>query len=66
MDFIGQIEQALGQKAKVDLLPMQAGDVKETYADIDASHRDFGFDPKTTIAEGVPRFIDWYRDFYGV
>ncbi len=66
MDFIGQIEKALGQKAKVDLLPMQAGDVKETYADIDASHRDFGFDPKTAISDGVPRFINWYRDFYGV
>ncbi len=66
MDFIGEIEKALGRKAIVELLPMQPGDVKETYADIDASHRDFGFEPKTAIGEGIPRFIKWYRTFYGV
>jgi UDP-glucuronate 4-epimerase len=65
-DFIGHIERALGRKAKMDLLPMQPGDVKETYADIEASRRDLGFEPKTAIGEGIPRFIDWYRDFYGV
>jgi len=66
MDFIGQIEQSLGRKASMEFLPMQAGDVKETYADIEASRRDFGFDPKTTIGEGIPRFITWYREYYGV
>ena len=65
-DFIATIERALGQKATVELLPMQPGDVKETYADIEATRRDFGFEPTTTIAEGIPRFIAWYRDYYGV
>ncbi len=65
MDYIGLLEDNLGRKAEINFLPMQPGDVKETYADIDATCRDFGFDPKTTIAEGIPLFIDWYRDFYG-
>ncbi len=66
LDYIAIIEEALGRKAEVELLPMQPGDVKETYADIADSTRDFGFVPKTPIAEGIPRFIAWYRDFYGV
>jgi len=65
MDYIGLIEQALGRKAEFEFLPMQPGDVKETYADIEATRRDFGFEPKTPITEGIPRFIDWYRDYYG-
>ncbi len=65
-DFIAHIEKALGRKANLDLLPMQPGDVKETYADIEASRRDLGFEPKTAIDEGIPRFIAWYREFYGV
>lgn len=65
MDFIGTLEQALGAKAEIDFQPMQQGDVKETYADIEATRRDFGFEPSTTIAEGIPKFIDWYREFYG-
>jgi len=65
MDFIGIIEASLGRKATVEFMPMQAGDIKETYADIEDTRRDFGFEPTTTIADGVPRFIDWYRDYYG-
>jgi UDP-glucuronate 4-epimerase len=65
MDFIGAIERALGRAAKLELLPMQIGDVKETFADIEASRRDLGFEPHTPIAEGIPRFIAWYRSFYG-
>ena len=66
MDFIALIEKTLGRKAKVELLPMQPGDVKETYADISSSQRDFGFHPAVTIDEGVSRFIEWYREYYGV
>jgi UDP-glucuronate 4-epimerase len=66
MDFIGTLEKALGRKATVEFLPMQPGDVKETYADIEATRRDFGFEPTTTIAEGIPRLVSWYRDYYGV
>ena len=64
MRFIGLIEEALGRKAKVELLPMQEGDVKETFADIAASTRDFGFQPRVPIDEGIPRFISWYREYY--
>ena len=66
MDFIAVLEQALGRKAEIDFQPMQPGDVVETYADIDATRRDFGFEPTTGITEGVPRFVAWYREFYGV
>ncbi len=66
MDFIAAIEKALGAKAEIEFLPLQPGDVKDTYADIEDSRRDFGFDPKTTIEEGIPRFVDWFRRHYGV
>jgi len=64
MRFIGLIEQELGRKAKVELLPMQEGDVRETFADIAASTRDFGFQPRVPIDEGIPRFVSWYREYY--
>lgn len=64
VDFIATLEKALGVKAKIDLLPMQKGDVKATYADIEASRRDLGFEPVTSIAVGIPRFVAWFRDYY--
>jgi UDP-glucuronate 4-epimerase len=45
---------------------MQPGDVKETFADISAIERDHGFQPRTSIDEGVPRFVSWYRDYHGI
>ena len=66
MRFIAVLEAALEQKAEILFEPMQPGDIKETYADIEATRRDFGFEPKTSIDEGLPRFVRWYRDFYGV
>jgi UDP-glucuronate 4-epimerase len=65
-DFIALIEKSLGRKATYKLEPMQPGDVARTYADIEASRRDLGFEPKTPIAEGIPRFIKWYTDYYRV
>ncbi|MDZ4870274.1 MAG: NAD-dependent epimerase/dehydratase family protein [Alphaproteobacteria bacterium] len=65
-DFIALIEGALGRKATYKFEPMQPGDVARTYADIEASRRDLGFEPKTPIAEGIPRFIKWYTDYYRV
>jgi UDP-glucuronate 4-epimerase len=65
-DFIAQIETALGRKADISYEPMQAGDVVATYADIEASKRDLGFEPVTPIEAGVPKFIDWYRGYYKV
>jgi UDP-glucuronate 4-epimerase len=63
-DFIGTLENALGRKAIFHLEPMQPGDVARTYADIDASQRDLGFEPKVPISEGIPRFVQWYKDYY--
>ncbi|MBI5162812.1 MAG: GDP-mannose 4,6-dehydratase [Magnetospirillum sp.] len=66
MDFIGLIETCLGAKATYRFEPMQPGDVKETYADISAIQRDVGFAPTTQIAEGIPRFIDWFKTYHNV
>lgn len=66
MRFISLIEDALGVKAKIEFLPMQPGDVKETYADIDATKQDFGFVPSTSIDQGIPKFVEWYKTFYNV
>jgi len=64
--MIDLLEQACGRKAERRLLEMQPGDVRDTYADISAIQRDLGFEPKTTIDEGVPRFVDWYRSYHGL
>ena len=55
-----------GRKAVYELLPMQPGDVPRTYADIESSRRELGYDPKTSIAEGVPRFIAWFKDYHKI
>ena len=64
--FVGVLERALGKVARRELVEMQPGDVPATYADIEAASRDFGFSPKTTIDEGLPRFVEWYREYHGV
>ena len=63
--MIELIEEACGRKAERNLLPMQPGDVRDTYADITAIERDLGFKPTTSIDEGVPRFVEWYREYHG-
>jgi len=60
MRFIEVLEDCLGKKAKKNLLPMQAGDVPATYADVDDLMRDVGFKPSTPIEEGIKRFVEWY------
>lgn len=65
MDFIATIERCLGQQAEKRFLPMQAGDVPATYADVDDLMQDVGFRPSTPIEVGVKQFVDWYRDYYG-
>ncbi|MHB8122749.1 MAG: NAD-dependent epimerase [Desulfuromonadaceae bacterium] len=64
--FIEVLENALGIKAKKNLLPLQPGDVSATYADVDDLMRDVGFRPSTSIEEGIGQFVAWYREFYGV
>lgn len=64
--FIEVLEKALGKEAQKNLLPIQAGDVPATYADVDDLMRDVGFKPATSIEEGIGRFVAWYREFYKV
>jgi UDP-glucuronate 4-epimerase len=64
ISFIGTIEKSAGKKAQKELLPMQPGDVPVTWADISGLAADTGYQPRTGIAEGVPRFVQWYRDYY--
>ncbi|MGB7404874.1 MAG: NAD-dependent epimerase/dehydratase family protein, partial [Pacificimonas sp.] len=63
--MIELIEDAVGKKATRNLLPMQPGDVRATYADIDAIQSDLGYAPTTTINEGVPKFVDWWMRYHG-
>jgi UDP-glucuronate 4-epimerase len=65
MHFIGVLERALGREAKKNFLPMQPGDVPATCADVDDLVADVGFAPATPIEDGVARFVQWYRDYYG-
>lgn len=65
MKFIGALEDCLGKKAEKNFLPMQPGDVPETYADVDDLTEDAGFKPSTPIEEGIKKFVDWYREYYG-
>ena len=66
MEFIEAIENKLGKKARKNFLPLQAGDVPETYANVEDLFRDIDFQPKTSIQDGVNKFIDWYIEYYGV
>ena len=66
MRVVELLEHETGRKALLDPKPMQIGDVKETFADISAIERDLGFEPATSIDEGVPRFVAWYRDYHGL
>jgi UDP-glucuronate 4-epimerase len=66
LDFIAVLERELGRTAEKQLLPLQPGDVPESFADIEASRRDLGFEPKTTIEVGLARFVQWYKQYYRV
>jgi UDP-glucuronate 4-epimerase len=66
LDYIRVIEAACGVPAKLDMKPMQPGDVLETYSDIDTSTRDLGYRPSTPIEVGIPRFVDWFKTYHGL
>jgi UDP-glucuronate 4-epimerase len=66
MEMIGLLEQELGQTADKNMLPMQPGDVAETFADVDALRNDVGFQPQTPLVDGIRAFVRWYREFYDV
>lgn len=65
-DFISLLESCLGKKAKKNLLPLQPGDVPETDADISSLQKDFKYNPRTSVEEGIKKFVDWYLDYYGM
>lgn len=64
-DYIAALEQALGKEARKELLPLQPGDVPDTYADVDDLVRDFDYKPQMPLQEGMKRFVDWFRGYYG-
>jgi UDP-glucuronate 4-epimerase len=66
MRVVELLEATTGRKAISDLQPMQLGDVRETFADISAIERDHGFRPTTTIDEGVPKFVSWFREYHRI
>jgi len=66
MEYIATIEKACGKEAKKNFLPMQPGDVRSTSADISKAKKMLGFEPKTMIQQGVPKFVNWYKEFYKV
>ncbi|WP_280770900.1 NAD-dependent epimerase [Salipaludibacillus daqingensis] len=66
MDFIQTLERHIGMEAKKEFLPMQPGDVQSTFAKIDDIQHAIGFNPSTTIDEGLKKFVDWYKDYYEV
>jgi UDP-glucuronate 4-epimerase len=65
-DYIAAIEKALGRKARMEFLPLQAGDVPDTYADVSDLAEQFDYRPSTTVEEGIARFVSWYRDYFKV
>ncbi len=66
MDFIHILEDKLGMEADKNMMPMQPGDMKVTYAGIEESKESLGYEPETGIEEGIERFVDWYMEYYGV
>jgi UDP-glucuronate 4-epimerase len=66
LDFIAIVEEELGQTAEKNMMPLQPGDVAETSADIEKSRELLGFDPKTSLREGIRKFLSWYREYYKV
>jgi UDP-glucuronate 4-epimerase len=64
MRYIEIVEEKLGKTAEKNLLPMQPGDVPDTWADVEALSQDVGYKPATPVEEGVARFVDWYLSYY--
>jgi UDP-glucuronate 4-epimerase len=66
MKMISVLEECLGKKAEINFMPLQAGDVPATYADVDSLVRDVDFKPSTSIEDGISKFVAWYREFYQI
>ena len=66
MDYIGALEESLGIEADKEMLPLQDGDVPDTYANVEDLVKEFGYKPDMSVKQGVANFVDWYKDFYKV
>ena len=66
MDYISALEKALGKRAKINLLPLQPGDVPDTYANVDDLIEQFNYKPSTSVEDGVANFVQWYRAYFKV
>ena len=66
MDYIDALEKALGKKAKINFLPLQPGDVLDTYANVDDLKEKFNYKPTTSVIEGIAKFVKWYKDYYQI
>ena len=66
MDYIDELEKNLEKKAKINYLPLQPGDVPDTYSNVDNLKKDFNYRPSTNISHGVKKFVKWYRDYYQI
>ena len=66
LDFIKEIEMNLNKKAIKEMLPMQAGDLEKTWANVDGLISDYGYNPTTTLQKGIKMFVEWYKNFYGL
>jgi len=66
LHYIEVLEQCLGRKAHMEMLPLQAGDVPDTEADVSGLLQAVGYQPRVSVITGVAKFVSWYRDFYGI
>ena len=66
MDYIEALEKILDKKAIINFLPLQPGDVPDTYANSDSLQLDFNYKPSTTVVQGVKHFVKWYKDYYKI
>ena len=66
MDYIHALEKALGKKAKINFLPLQPGDVPDTFANVDNLIKKFNYKPSTPVVEGITNFVEWYKNYYRI
>ena len=64
MDYINALEKALGKKAKINFLPLQKGDVPDTFANVSNLNKNFNYKPSTAVIDGISNFVKWYKDYY--
>jgi UDP-glucuronate 4-epimerase len=64
MEYINALEKTLGKKAKINFLPLQPGDVPDTFADTNILRKKFNYTPKTSVIDGVSKFVVWYKKYY--